>query len=62
LKSALSELAAAGLLYARGMPPEVSYLFKRALIQDAAYEALLKSKREELHLRIARTIADTFPR
>ena len=61
LQSALTKLVEAELLYARGIPPEATYQFKHALIQDAAYEALLKSKRKELHLRVARIITDKFP-
>jgi len=61
LQSALAKLADAELIYARGIPPEALYQFKHALIQDAAYEALLKSKRRELHRRVARTIAEKFP-
>ena len=43
LQSALAKLADAELIYARGVPPDAIYSFKHALIQDAAYEALLKS-------------------
>jgi len=61
LQSALAKLADAELIYARGTPPTATYRFKHALIQDAAYEALLKIKRREWHLRIARTIDEKFP-
>jgi len=61
LQWGLTKLADAELIFVRGHPPEASYQFKHALIQDAAYEALLKSKRKELHLQIARTITDKFP-
>jgi predicted ATPase len=61
LQSALAKLADAELIYARGIPPEATYTFKHALIQDAAYEALLKSRRKELHRRVAATIAEKFP-
>jgi tetratricopeptide (TPR) repeat protein len=61
LQSALAKLADAELIYARGIPPEATYQFKHALIQDAAYEALLKSRRKELHRRVAETIAEKFP-
>ena len=57
LQLTLTELANAELLYVRGIPPEATYQFKHALIQDTAYEALLKSKRKELHLRVARAIS-----
>ena len=44
----------------RGIAPEATYQFKHALIQDAAYEALLKSRRRELHRRVAQTITERF--
>jgi predicted ATPase len=49
------------LLYFRGIPPDATYQFKHALIRDAAYEALLKSRRKELHGLIARAIDEEFP-
>jgi class 3 adenylate cyclase/tetratricopeptide (TPR) repeat protein len=61
LRLALAKLADAELVYARGTPPEATYQFKHALIHDAAYEALLKSRRRELHRRIAETIVEKFP-
>ena len=61
LQEALRKLADAELIYARGIPPEASYTFKHALIRDAAYEALLKSRRKELHRLVARTIDEKFP-
>jgi tetratricopeptide (TPR) repeat protein len=60
LQSALAKLSEAELIYARGIPPEANYQFKHALIQDAAYEALLKSRRRELHRRVAQTISERF--
>ena len=60
LQAALAKLADAELIYARGIPPEATYQFKHALIQDAAYEALLKSRRKELHRRVAETITEKF--
>jgi predicted ATPase/class 3 adenylate cyclase len=54
LQSALAKLADAELIYARGIPPEATYSFKHALIQDAAYNALLKSRRKQVHERVAR--------
>jgi class 3 adenylate cyclase/tetratricopeptide (TPR) repeat protein len=60
-RGALGELADAELLYVRGIAPDATYQFKHALIQDAAYEALLKSRRKELHLSVARTIDEQFP-
>ena len=61
LESHLRTLTDAELLYARGLAPDATYQFKHALIRDAAYEALLKSRRKELHLTIARTIDEKFP-
>jgi class 3 adenylate cyclase/tetratricopeptide (TPR) repeat protein len=61
LQQALSRLADAELLYVRGVAPDVTYQFKHALIQDAAYEALLKSRRKELHLIVARSVNESFP-
>jgi len=61
LRLALDELTAAELFYVRGRPPEALYLYKHALVQDAAYEALLKSSRRELHKTIARVLTEQFP-
>src|SRR5208337_1460885 len=60
LRSDLAKLADAELIYARGTPPEASYQFKHALIRDAAYHALLKSSRRDLHTRVAQTIIERF--
>jgi tetratricopeptide (TPR) repeat protein len=60
LQSALEKLIDAELIYARGIAPEATYQFKHALIQDAAYEALLKTRRKELHHRVAQTITEKF--
>jgi class 3 adenylate cyclase/tetratricopeptide (TPR) repeat protein len=60
LQRALSSLSDAELLYVRGIAPDATYQFKHALIRDAAYEALLKSRRKELHLRVARTLDEKF--
>ncbi len=60
LQRALRNLADAELLYVRGIAPEATYLFKHALIRDAAYEALLKSRRKDLHRLVARTIDEQF--
>jgi tetratricopeptide (TPR) repeat protein len=60
LQRALRTLADAELLYVRGIAPEATYLFKHALIRDAAYEALLKSRRKELHRLVARAIDEQF--
>jgi len=61
LQAALAKVADAELIYARGIPPEATYKFKHALIRDAAYEALLKSRRKDLHRLIAQTISEKFP-
>jgi predicted ATPase len=61
LQSALRNLADAELLYVRGIAPQATYQFKHALIRDAAYEALLKSRRKDLHRRVAQTIDEKFP-
>ncbi|MGO9268152.1 MAG: AAA family ATPase [Candidatus Binataceae bacterium] len=60
LQRALRSLTDAELLYVRGIAPEATYQFKHALIRDAAYEALLKSRRKELHLSVARAIDEKF--
>jgi predicted ATPase/class 3 adenylate cyclase len=60
LQAALAKLADAELIYANGIPPEATYTFKHALIQDAAYDALLKSKRKQLHDRVARVLEEHF--
>jgi class 3 adenylate cyclase/tetratricopeptide (TPR) repeat protein len=61
LDDALAKLAAAGLVYRRGMPPDVTYEFKHALVQDTAYQSLLKSRRQEFHLKIAMALDERFP-
>jgi class 3 adenylate cyclase/tetratricopeptide (TPR) repeat protein len=61
LKDALAQLEDAELLFRRGEPPEAIYSFKHALVQDVAYENLLKSRRQVLHRRIADTLRDRFP-
>jgi class 3 adenylate cyclase/tetratricopeptide (TPR) repeat protein len=60
LKDALVQLEDAELVFRRGDPPEAIYSFKHALVQDAAYENLLKSRRQILHRRIAETLRDRF--
>ena len=60
LQSALDRLTAAGLLFRQGMPPNASYLFKHALVQDAAYGTLLREPRRALHARIADTLESQF--
>lgn len=61
LQDALSRLAAAGLLFVHGTPPTATFIFKHALVQDAAYETLLRSKRQYLHARIANVLETAFP-
>jgi class 3 adenylate cyclase/tetratricopeptide (TPR) repeat protein len=61
LQCALRALADAELLYVRGIAPEATYQFKHALIRDAAYETLLKSRRKDLHRLVARAIDEQFP-
>jgi class 3 adenylate cyclase len=61
LDEALSQLTASGLAFRRGTPPDAIYTFKHALVQDAAYDSLLKSRRQELHAKIARVIEQRFP-
>src|SRR5262244_3350742 len=60
LRSALDRLIAAGLLFRRGVPPHATYLFKHALVQDAAYGTLLRESRRAQHARIAETIERRF--
>jgi class 3 adenylate cyclase/tetratricopeptide (TPR) repeat protein len=60
LKEALGQLEAAELVFRRGDPPDALYTFKHALVQDAAYESLLKSRRHQLHGQIARALEENF--
>ena len=60
LQSALDRIIAAGLLFRQGMPPYASYLFKHALVQDAAYSTLLRDPRRALHARIAEILESQF--
>src|SRR5499427_8754161 len=60
LKDGLAQLERAGLVFRRGDPPEAIYSFKHALVQEAAYENMLKSRRQVLHRRIAETLRDRF--
>jgi predicted ATPase len=61
LALALDRLIAAGLLFRQGVPPHATYLFKHALVQDAAYDTLLRSRRQQLHGQIAATLKRQFP-
>ena len=60
LGSALDRLVAAGLLFQQGIAPQASYVFKHALVQDAAYGTLLREPRRALHARIAETLESQF--
>jgi predicted ATPase len=60
LGSALDRLIAAGLLFRQGVPPHATYLFKHALVQDAAYGTLLREPRRALHARIAEALESQF--
>jgi predicted ATPase len=61
LQAGLAQLVAAELLYQRGRPPQARYVFKHALIQDAAYASLLKSTRQRVHERTAQVLEAEFP-
>lgn len=60
LEAALDRLAEAGLVMRRGSPPDAVYIFKHALVQDVAYDSLLKSRRAQLHGRIAHVLETAF--
>jgi class 3 adenylate cyclase/tetratricopeptide (TPR) repeat protein len=61
LRLGLRDLTLSGLVESSGLPPTSSYLFKHALIRDAAYESLLKRERQVLHGKIAAVLRDRFP-
>src|SRR6516225_8925184 len=61
LDDALAQLVVAELIFRRGSPPDVEYTFKHALVQDAAYNTLLRSRRVQLHARIVATFENHFP-
>ena len=61
LRAALDQLVESGLVFRRGDPPHATFLFKHALVQDAAYSTLLRSQRQELHARIGRVLEERFP-
>ena len=56
----LAQLVNAELMFQRGTSPDAEYTFKHALVQDAAYSTLLRSRRQQLHARIATTLEDQF--
>jgi predicted ATPase len=61
LQRALQQLADSELVFKHGQPPHNSYLFKHALIQEAAYDSLLKARRTQIHGRIAAVLEEQFP-
>ncbi len=61
LDAALERLTESGLVSRRGTPPLASYAFKHALVQDAAYATMLKSRRRQLHASIAKELVNRFP-
>src|SRR5215813_5561613 len=61
LQEGLAQLVEAELLYQRGRPPRARYMFKHALIQDAAYASLLKSTRQQVHQQVAQVLEARFP-
>jgi class 3 adenylate cyclase/predicted ATPase len=61
LQRALAKLGESDLLHQRGVPPDVTYIFKHALIQETAYQSMLVSRRQQLHRRIADTLVERFP-
>jgi predicted ATPase len=61
LQRGLHQLVEAEFLYQQGLPPQATYLFKHALIQDVAYQSLLRSTRQQYHQRIAQVLEERFP-
>ena len=61
LQRGLHQLVEAEFLYQQGLPPQATYVFKHALIQDAAYQSLLRSTRQQYHQRIAQVVEARFP-
>jgi class 3 adenylate cyclase/predicted ATPase len=61
LNAALAQLVDAELIYQRGVPPDATYQFKHALVQDASYASLVRSRRQQLHSAIARALEERFP-
>ena len=61
LRAALAQLEESELVFRSGEPPDARYVFKHALVQDTAYESLLKSRRQILHQKIAETLREKFP-
>src|SRR5262245_1791607 len=61
LQTALAHLTASELIFVHGEPPDSTYRFKHALIQEAAYATMVRSKRQQLHSRIAEVLIEGFP-
>src|SRR5205814_6961661 len=61
LREDLRELLAAGIVYHRRSAPSESYVFRHALVREAAYESMMRSARQKLHLRVATTLGERFP-
>src|SRR5438093_7104027 len=61
LRRGLHQLVETEFLYQQGLPPQATYLFKHALIQEAAYQSLLRSTRQQYHQRIAQVLEARFP-
>jgi len=61
LDNALEQLVTAELIFRRGTPPDAEYTFKHALVLDAAYQSLIRSRRQQVHLRIAQALVVRFP-
>jgi class 3 adenylate cyclase/predicted ATPase/energy-coupling factor transporter ATP-binding protein EcfA2 len=61
LQQGLRQLVETELVYQNGIPPQARYLFKHALVQDAAYQSLLKSRRQQLHQQVAQVLEEQFP-
>jgi predicted ATPase len=61
LQHELNRLVEAELVYQRGLPPQATYMFKHVLVQDAAYQSLLRRTRQAYHRRIAEVLAEQFP-
>ena len=61
LEIGLDQLVGSELVFRRGSPPDATYSFKHALVKDAAYQSLLKSRRQQLHARLAQVLEERFP-
>jgi class 3 adenylate cyclase/predicted ATPase len=61
LRASLEQLVQAQLIFRQGVSPDIRYIFKHALVRDAAYAGLLKSRRQQIHARIAAALKEKFP-